>query len=597
MNRKNRRASAKSNHGQDVGALVRQAFTCHDRGALAECAALLRQAIGQSPADAQLHSNLGIVLQQMGRGVEALAACTRAAQLAPALPECHFALGGALAALGRAEEAAAAFARAVALKPAYVEAQVNLGNALRALGRFEEAVAAYRQAAALAPEVAAVHANLGNVLAQLGRADEAIAALRRAVGLAPGFAEGHSNLGNALTEAGRLDDAVEAHRRAVSLAPAVAELHFNLADALARGGLDEEAIAAWRRALALKPDYADAHYNLGNALSVAGRLDEALAAYRQAAALAPDHAESRYNGALALLLKGDWRQGWEDYEYRWRRPGAAPRRFEAPQWDGAPPAGRTLLLLHAEQGLGDTIQFARFAASCGGPVVLEVQPPLVALLQGLAGTERVVAAGAALPPFDSHLPLMSVPRVLGLGPDRVAAAPYLTADPERVSAWRRRLGDHGFKIGIVWQGNPDSPVEKGRSIPLACFAPLARVAGTRLISLQKNHGCEQLSSLPAGMAVETLGDDFDAGPGAFLDTAAVMQGLDLVVTSDTAAAHLAGALGRPVWIVLKRVPDWRWLMDRDDSPWYPTARLFRQRVDGDWGEPFARIARAAEALS
>jgi hypothetical protein len=254
-----------------------------------------------------------------------------------------------------------------------------------------------------------------------------------------------------------------------------------------------------------------------------------------------------------------------------------------------PPA----LLLYAEQGLGDTIQFSRFAcslAASGKEVFLEVQPPLGALLGRLEGV-KVIRKGETLPEYDVHLPLMSLPHVLGVTPETAPGdVPYLFAEPARVEAWVKRLPTCQFRVGIVWQGNPDGYVDKGRSIPLRCFTPLCRIPGLRLISLQKNYGIEQLADLPSGMRVETLGAEFDPGPDAFLDTAAVMMNLDLVVSTDTGAAHLAGALGLPVWIVLRHVPDWRWMIDREDTPWYPTARLFRQTRHGDWDEVFERIA-------
>jgi hypothetical protein len=259
---------------------------------------------------------------------------------------------------------------------------------------------------------------------------------------------------------------------------------------------------------------------------------------------------------------------------------------------------RARVLLYAEQGLGDTIQFARFAqrlASAGAEVTLEAPPPLTALLESLTGV-AVIARGDPLPPYDFHLPLMSLPRLMGIAPDDLdAEIPYLVADRARAIDWSRRMGVEGFKVGVAWQGNPVGEIDQGRSIPLVAFAGLARMAGVRLISLQKGFGAEQLEGAPDGMAVETLGAGFDAGSQAFIDTAAVMAGLDLVITSDTSIAHLAGALGRPVWVALKDVPDWRWALDREDTPWYPTARLFRQTTRGDWADVFNRIGRALAA--
>jgi len=286
---------------------------------------------------------------------------------------------------------------------------------------------------------------------------------------------------------------------------------------------------------------------------------------------------------------GSLAPGWEGYE--WRRKGESwePRDFAGPEWDGTAARGRRVLL-YAEQALGDTIQFARFArtvAAAGADVILEVQPPLAKLMQTLPGV-TVIAKGAPLPAYDCHLPLMSVPYVMRL-PGVSVDGPYLAAEPERAERWERHLGGDGFRIGIAWRGNPKAP-GPSRAIPLEAFRPLSRVPGVRLISLQKNDGVGELADLPDGMTVETLGPDFDSGPNAFLDAAAVMMSLDLVVTSDTSISHLAGALGRPVWIAMRHVTDWRWMANGEATPWYPTARLFKQTRRGDWDDVFARIA-------
>ena len=370
---------------------------------------------------------------------------------------------------------------------------------------------------------------------------------------------------------------------------------LNLSNLQYEEGNIDEAIAGYRRAIELKADFAQAHSNLGNALRVGGRVDEAIAACRRAVMIRPDLADAHFNLSLALLLAGCYGEGWQEYEWRWRggSKDLKPRGFKWPAWRAQDLAGKRLLL-HAEQGLGDTLQFARFvpimAARCGA-ILLAVQPALVRLL-ALAGWPNVtISDGSRLSGVDFELPLMSAPFVLGITEATIPAeVPSLAADAERVAAWGRRLPQHGFRIGIAWRGRPNVPIDRGRSFPLRCLAALAQVPGVRLISLQKDHGLEELDELPSGMIVETLGPEFDAGPGGFLDAAAVMLSLDLIVSVDTSLAHLAGALGRPVWIALQRVPDWRWLLEREDSPWYPTARLFRQRVAQDWDEVFARMA-------
>jgi hypothetical protein len=328
-----------------------------------------------------------------------------------------------------------------------------------------------------------------------------------------------------------------------------------------------------------------------------GAFADAETTLRQALRMSPDHPALRYNHALLQLLLGRTDAAWAGWEDRFRSGAIPGRTFSQPQWHGealgdplgAPLGGRTLLV-HTEQGLGDVIQFVRYLPAIGGNVVFEAPPRLVRLLSGNPAMPPAVPAGAPLPHFDTVVPLLSLPARTRLTP---VQPPYLFAEPDRVAAWGHRLGHTGaVRVGINWQGFPGRFEDKGRSFPLALFKALAG-ADVRLISLQKGAGEEQIAA--AGFPVETL-DGLDDGPDAFIDTAAVMANLDLVITSDTAIAHLAGALARPVWVALRRVPDWRWMLDRADSPWYPTMRLFRQTVDGDWAPVFAAMAQALRAL-
>lgn len=464
---------------------------------------------------------------------------------------------------GRHGQALASYGRALALRPGDPQALSNRGATLDALGRYEEALASFDRALAVRPDYPPALSNRGNALRALKRPAEALASYDRALAIRPDFAEALSNRGTALHEMQRY----------------------------------AEALASYDKALALQPKHAHALSNRGLALQELKRPAEALASFDKALRLQPDYADCHCNRALVLMLLGCFEEAWREYEWRRKTRAWAPRTFAAPEWQGESLNGKRLLL-YAEQGLGDTIQYARFApllTERGAEVILEVQPPLAGLIETLDGVRQVVRHGLPLPEIDCHLPLLSVPYVLGLGEGEVpAAAPYLRADPARVEAWATRLPTGEFRIGIAWQGNPRAEIDRGRSIPLGAFAPLARLPGVRLISLQKGDGAEQLADLPPGMQVADLGEDFDAGIDGFLDSAAVMTQLDLVVTSDNTIAHLAGALGRPVWIVLKEVPECRWMLGRADTPWYPTARLFRQRRSGDWDEIFARLAEAVQ---
>lgn len=596
-------------------------------GDLGQAEQLYRQTPHIDGPDAAAWHRMGQAQERQGRLDEALASYEQAARLQPRLAEAHLDLGRLLSARGRRAEAEGHFRRALGLRPGWFEALTPLGIAAAEQGRTDEALAYLREAARARPDVAQAHHNLGVALAQSGRTQEAIVSLREAIRLQPGYAEAHYNLGTVLGTLGRKDEAVASYREAVRLRPDYGEAYNNLGLALTETGKPEEAVillrqavrlrpqapegpnnlglalaelgrfaeaeVAYHEALRLNPRYAEAHSNLGNTVKEQGRHEEALACYQMALWLDPKSVSTRYNRSLALLQAGDYEQGWKEYEWRWERPTMPPRHTHRPRWDGSPLDGRTVLLW-AEQGLGDAIQFVRYAAlvqAQGGRVVLECPPPLVPLFTSCAGIDRLVAEGEALPEFDVQAPLLSLPRLVGTTLEDVPAhLPYLAAEPERVERWRQALGMvPGFKVGVVWQGNPRFQWDRHRSFPLACLAPLAAVAGVRLFSLQKGPGAEQVRRVSGNFIVHEL-EGLDAAGGAFLDTAAVMRCLDLVVTADTAAAHLAGALGVPVWVALAQVADWRWLRGREDTPWYPTLRLFRQERLGDWNDVFSRMA-------
>jgi hypothetical protein len=329
------------------------------------------------------------------------------------------------------------------------------------------------------------------------------------------------------------------------------------------------------------------------------RLDEARANFDQALAINADFADARFNRGLTSLLLGDYAAGWSDYESRWYRTVPDVRRLVAPYpvWNGEDLDGKSIIV-YEEQGFGDVIQFCRFLpmlCSSGATVTFLVRPSLHRLLRPLAPAIRLVGDPPEDEHFDFQCALLSLPMVLGTTLGSVPSdAPYLFAEDELVARWRQRIDGQGFKIGISWQGTPGRKIDVGRSFPLRCLDTIAAIPGVRLISLQKNHGLDQLAGLPAGMKVETLGE-FDDGPDAFVDTAAIMSGLDLILTSDTSIAHLAGAMALRTWVALRYVPDWRWMLDRQDSPWYPTLRLFRQETDGDWQGVFTRMMQELQA--
>jgi tetratricopeptide (TPR) repeat protein len=502
----------------------------------------------------------------------------------------------AVLAQGRGDHAVAAglFRRTLALEPDAAEAHNNLGVSLGALGRRDEAIACYRRALALRPDYAKACLNLGAALMDTDALEEAAEHLERATALDPKLAEAPYNLGNLAEKRGDYAAAAENFRRAAALRPGFYEAHNNLGAVLLKAGEAEAACESFARAVGLKPREAEAHHNLANALSEVGRYEEALAACRRATALNPSHAQANFTEAILLLAQGQLREGFEKYEWRWKLGTLIPRAFPAPLWSGENLAGRTILL-HGEQGYGDTIHGLRYVplvAARRARVVLEVPPPLLRLARAVPGVAELVAAGQALPRFDFACPVFSLPRAFATTRETIPAeVPYLAPPPEAMAPWRERLAGPGFKVGIAWAGSPLHRHDARRSIDIETLAPLFKLDGVRWFSLQTGDRAGDLARLPAGCVTDLSPHLTD-----FAETAAAIAHLDLVITVDTAVAHVAGALARPAWVMLRFRPDWRWLIAREDSPWYPTLRLFRQRARGDWAEVVARVRSALERM-
>jgi Flp pilus assembly protein TadD len=498
-------------------------------------------------------------------------------------------------------EAEVGYRRVLAAQPNHADALHLLGIIAHQMRRDSLALELIDKALALKPNSADVVNNRGNALAELKRYDEALASYDKALALKPDYAEAFNNRGVALQELRRLDEALASYDQALALRPDYAEAFNKRGYALHDLDRLDEALASYDKAVALKPDLAEAFNNRGVTLQQQNRIDEALASYREALRLRPNFVQAHSNLGYALLLAGRFEEGWKEHEWRWKTEhmSGETRDFPVPLWCGEA-IGDRVILLHAEQGFGDTLQFCRYVPqiAAGARTVLEVQAPLVRLLSRLPGITKIVARGDGLPSFDLHCPLLSLPRTLGTTLDNTPAAmPYLAADPTRAANWRRRLagiaGLDGLRVGLVWAGGErvkwkTSAVDHRRSVALNAMAPLGEASRVSFVSLQKGGPAAQAATPPHGMALH----DFTADLHDFEDTAALIDGLDLVISVDTAVAHLAGALGKPVWLLNRFDSCWRWLLNRDDSPWYPLLRQFRQPSPGDWNSVI-RCARDA----
>ena len=568
MNRKQRRASAKlvqtsgTAGGMAVAELLGTGVDHLQAGRLADAEGCYRQVLALQPDNADALHLLGIVALRVGRNDVAADLIARAAKRDSRNPMFAASLGTALMRLGRLEEAIACYDKALALKPDYAEACNNRGNALQMLRRYDEALASYDRALVARPDHAETLNNRGVTLYELRRFEDAVVDYQAAIAARPDYAEAFFNLGNALQKLNRFD----------------------------------AALASYDKTLALRPEYAEGHNSRGLALKEMRQIEQASASYRKAIAIKPDYPEAHWNEAILQLLTGDFDHGWRGREWRWKSSalGLRQRDFSQPLWLGSESIEGKTILLHSDEGLGDAIHFCRYAplvAARGAQVVVEVERPLQPLMSDVSGVSISVARGEPLPGFDLHCPLSSLPLAFGTRLETIpSTTPYLRA-PDSSHPWNARLGTKdGPRIGLVWAGNPQHKNDHNRSIALGELSPLFDVAAT-FVSLQKDvRAADQAVLDRIGLV--------DLGPElrSFADTAAVISQLDLVISVDTSVAHLAGALGRPVWVLLPFVPDWRWLLDRDDSPWYPTARLYRQNETRKWDDVVVRLREALQDL-
>ena len=537
--------------------ILRDATAAHHAGYFAQAEALYRRALELDGKQFQVLSMLGILQAQRGN-----------------YPDAEQVLR-----------------KALKLNPDDAGSQFNYGNVLLGLQRFDGALAAFDKALRLNPRLAEAHLNRGNILMLRKHFEEAVVCFDTAIRINPNYAQAYCNRGNALEKMGRLDEALASCNGALNLDAGNAEFRASRANILSRLRRYDEALGDISSALSLQPHSADFHYNHGNILIEVKRHHDAIAAFDKALAVEPGFADAHFNEGLCRLLLGDMERGWKKYEYRFKTSEYpdVKRNFQQPVLSGDSSINGKTIFIHTEQGFGDMLMICRYIpllASMGARVVLEVKPELLQLMEGLEGAFTLIARGADIPQFDVQCPIMSLPLAFGTRLETIpSGAPYLRVPGESVGHWRSKLGGSRFKIGIAWAGNPSFKNDRDRSITLKNIFPVCSVSGATFFSLQKDLRDGDAEILNANPHIRHLGSELKD----FLDTAAVMESLDLIISSDTSIVNLAGALGRPVWILLSFNSDWRWLLDRTDSPWYPTARLFRQDKSGDWASVVDKV--------
>ena len=565
---------------------LRQAVALHRRGQLEQAQAKYEEVLAVQPAHFDALNLSGVIALQRGNSAAALELLGKAIEIDPNNATVHFNRGAVLQQLNRPEESLASYDQAIAVKPDYAEGFCNRGLVLAQLKRWAAALTSYDRAVAIKPDFAQAHFNRGIVLKELGRWDEALAAYERAILLEPRFAEGYCNRGLVFAQLDRWEAALASYNEAVAIKPQFAEAHFNRGLVLSKLEQAEAALVSFDLAIALKADFAEAYYNRGLVLAHLMQVDAALASYERAIQIRPGYAEAHQNRSWMLLLSGDLARGWKEYEWRWKDADGADikhrRDFRRPLWLGEPSVAGKTILLHAEQGFGDTLQFCRYAklvAELGATVILEAPAPLAPLLECLQGVSTLIRQGGALPYFDYQCPLLSLPLAFNTTLESIpVSAGYLSADSAKVGQWRSALGrKSGVRVGLAWSGSTLHKNDHNRSIPLAEIVKYLP-AGFEYVSLQKDLRDIDRQTLEANPNIANFADALID----FSDTAALCASLDILISVDTSVAHLGGALGKPIWILLPFHADWRWLTDREDSPWYPSAKLYRQTDISDW---------------
>jgi tetratricopeptide (TPR) repeat protein len=558
---------------------------------------LIKNALRCRPA-AEFYLNLGWIYHSLQRLDEAISAYQQAVLVKPDFADAHNAMGNALLAQRKIDMAIVAFQNAVAANSKYANAHFNLANAWVERGEIDQAISSYHRALRISPDFHGALYNLGNAWMRKREFRQAIECYQSAIAAKPDFAEGHYNLGNAFTEIGQRNDAIACFERAVALKPNLIEAHYNLGVAWMRTSDSGRAIAYFRNVLKLQPNHAEAHTNLGYMLQERGLFDEATQSFERAISLRPDLPQPHVGLGWALIRQGDFERGWPEAAWQWKIAAARPDlQFSGDVWDGGTLNGQRILVC-AEWGLGDAIQAARClpeVARRGGKVILCCPRELKRLFQDIAPIEELLTPEDPLPHHDIHCFLFQLLAILRVNPIANPQGPYINADPALVRQWKQRVPNDGrLKVGLSWLNNPIIPGRCPAS--LATWSPLGQVPNIWLCSLQKPLRDAKRPNIPIGPPIALPPGleiaDWTSELNDLAETAALIANLDLVITIDTAVAHLAGAMGKPVWVLLKHIPDWRWMLNRPDSPWYPSVRLFRQPTPGDWHTPMRQIVEA-----
>lgn len=584
-----------------IAATLQDAFTLHQQGRIEQAAALYAKILEVEPSHFDALHLSGIAASQRKKPQLAVDLISRAIQINPNNAAVYSNLGLALQDLGRNEEALSNYELALLIEPENTAVVFNQANAFRDLGRHEEALASYDHLLQLVPNDAEALYYSGNVLRELDRHTDALHRYDQALKVNPAYLAAHINRGVVLQYLNRNEDALASYDRALRIASDNVEALYNRANVLGALNRPEEALNSYDKVLRLRPDHPEVLNNRGNILRALTRLDEAIASLARAQAVAPNYADARWNESLCRLLAGDFEKGLPAYEARWDSELAHEKRqFTKPLWLGKESLQNKTILIHAEQGFGDTLQFCRYVTkvfALGPKIILEVQPALKRLLGSLSGMATVIAKGESLPAYDFHCPLLSLPLAFATDLASIPAEQaYLSSDSRLVAQWQSKLGlsasgalNRKPRVGVVWDGSggKDYKTGKGRSIDLVEFSQLFDQPAHFYV-LQKEISADELQILAQYDNVSVFNRELQD----FADTAALIEHMDLVVSIDTSVAHLAAAMGKPVWILLRYSPDWRWLLDRPDSPWYPSARLFRQTEIGHWTNVLDEVKRA-----